>query len=109
MYAILETGGKQYKVRPGDTLRVERLDAQAGETVELDRVLMVANDDQVSIGAPLVGGARVLAEVMGESRGPKTVVLKYKAKVRYRRKSGHRQTLTTLRIKEIHGATKDGT
>jgi large subunit ribosomal protein L21 len=104
MYAILETGGKQYKVRPGDTLEVEKLPAEAGETVELDRVLMLADGEDVSIGAPLVEGAKVVAEVVDQHRGPKIIVFKYKAKVRYRRKTGHRQSLTTLRIKEILGA-----
>jgi large subunit ribosomal protein L21 len=108
MYAILETGGKQYKVRPGDTLQVEKLPAEAGETVELGRVLMVAGDDSVAIGSPLVEGAKVLAEVVDQRRGPKIIVFKYKAKARYRRKTGHRQSLTTLRIKEIQGAGKDG-
>jgi large subunit ribosomal protein L21 len=104
MYAILETGGRQYKVRPGDTLEVEKLPAEVGETVELDRVLMLADEDDVSIGKPLVEGARVVAEVVDQHRGPKIIVFKYKAKVRYRRKTGHRQSLTTLRVKEILGA-----
>lgn len=108
MYAILETGGKQYKVRPGDTLQVEKLPAEPGETIELGRVLMVADGDEVSIGTPVVPGAKVLAEVVEQRRGPKIIVFKYKAKVRYRRKMGHRQPLTTLRIKEIVGAGKHG-
>ena len=108
MYAILETGGKQYKVRPGDTLQVEKLPAESGETVELDRVLMLADGDTVKVGTPLVDGARVMAEVVDQSRGPKIIVFKYKAKVRYRRKTGHRQSLTTLRIKEIVGVGSDG-
>ncbi len=108
MYAILETGGKQYKVRPGDTIEVEKLVAEPGESVELGRVLMVAGDDGVTIGSPLVDGASVLAEVVDQHRGKKIIVFKYKAKVRYRRKTGHRQSLTTLRIKEIQGASKDG-
>jgi large subunit ribosomal protein L21 len=105
MYAILETGGKQYKVRPGDTLQVEKLPGDAGDTVELDRVLMVADDEAVAVGKPLVEGAKVLAEVVGQGRGPKIIVFKYKAKVRYRRKTGHRQSLTTLRIMGIQGAS----
>ena len=104
MFAILETGGKQYKVRPGDTLQVEKLPGEAGDTVELDRVLMVGDDDNVSLGRPLVDGAKVVAEVVGQGRGKKIIVFKYKAKVRYRRKTGHRQSLTTLRITEIQGA-----
>ena len=105
MYAILETGGKQYKVRPGDTLQVEKLPGEAGDTVELNRVLMVADDETVAVGKPLVAGAKVLAELVGQGRGPKIIVFKYKAKVRYRRKTGHRQSLTTLRITEIQGAS----
>jgi large subunit ribosomal protein L21 len=108
VYAILETGGKQYKVRPGDTLQVEKLPAESGETIELDRVLMLSDDDALSIGSPLVEGAKVVAEVVDHHRGPKIIVFKYKSKVRYRRKTGHRQSLTTLRIKEIQGAAKDG-
>jgi large subunit ribosomal protein L21 len=110
MYAILETGGKQYKVHAGDILQVEKLSAEAGDTVELDRVLMIAgDDDKVAVGTPVLEGAKVLAEVVGQGRGPKIIVFKYKAKVRYRRKTGHRQALTTLRIKEIQGVTNDGT
>jgi large subunit ribosomal protein L21 len=108
VYAILETGGKQYKVRPGDTLQVEKLTAASGETVELDRVLMVSDDDALTVGSPFVDGAKIVAEVVDHHRGPKIIVFKYKAKVRYRRKTGHRQSLTTLRIKEIQGADKDG-
>lgn len=108
MYAILETGGKQYKVRPGDTLQVEKLAVEPGETVELDRVLMLGgNDDgEARFGSPLLDGAKVIAEVIDQRRGPKTIVFKYKAKVRYRRKTGHRQSLTILRIKEIKGASR---
>jgi large subunit ribosomal protein L21 len=105
MYAIVETGGKQYKVQPGDMLQVEKLAAEPGETVDLDRVLMVADDDAVNVGTPLIDGAKVVAEVVDQGRGPKIIVFKYKAKVRYRRKTGHRQPLTTLRIREIQGAS----
>jgi large subunit ribosomal protein L21 len=106
MYAIVETGGKQYKVQPGDMLQVEKLAAEPGETVDLDRVLMVAGDDDaVNVGTPLIDGAKVVAEVVDQGRGPKIIVFKYKAKVRYRRKTGHRQALTTLRIREIQGAS----
>jgi len=108
MYAILETGGRQYKVKAGDTLQVEKLPGEAGDTIELDRVLMVADGEQVNIGSPLVEGAKIVAEVVDQHRGKKIIVFKYKAKVRYRRKTGHRQSLTTLRIMDIQGAGKDG-
>ena len=104
MYAILETGGKQYKVRPGDTIQVEKLAGELGDTVELGRVLMVGDEETVSVGSPAVEGASVMAEVVGQGRGPKIIVFKYKSKVRYRRKTGHRQSLTRLRIGDIVGA-----
>ena len=104
MYAILETGGKQYKVKPGDLIEVEKLPGAAGDSVELGRVLMVADGDEVNVGTPLVDGAKVVGEVVDQHRGKKIIVFKYKAKVRYRRKTGHRQSLTTVRVKEIQGA-----
>lgn len=106
MYAILETGGKQYKVRPGDTIEVEKLRSEAGDTIELGRVLMVGDGPNVTIGTPLVEGATVVADVIDQHRGPKIIVFKYKAKVRYRRKTGHRQSLTRLRIREIQGVAE---
>ncbi len=102
MYAIIRTGGHQYTVAPGDTIEVERLDAEPGSNVELGEVLMVNTDDGVQIGAPLVGGAKVLATVLSQDRGKKLIIFKYKAKKRYRRKTGHRQSLTRLSIKEIN-------
>lgn len=100
-YAIVETGGKQYKISPGETIDVERLPAEEGSTIELDRVLLVARGDKVSIGQPTVEGAKVIAQVMGEGKGEKIVVFKYKPKVNYRRRKGHRQIYTRLAIKEI--------
>ncbi|MBI2856510.1 MAG: 50S ribosomal protein L21 [Chloroflexi bacterium] len=105
-YAVIETGGKQYTVHPGDTIQVERFDAPEGGPVELDRVLMVARDGDYSVGRPVVEGARVKAEVLGEGKAPKVVVFKFKNKVRYRRKRGHRQPYTQLRITEIVAAEK---
>ena len=101
MYAVIETGGKQYKVTVGETIDVERLEANVGETVELDRVLMVADEGQVRVGTPVVDGASVSATVMYHDRGRKVIVFKYRAKERYRRKNGHRQDYTRLRIDEI--------
>ncbi len=105
MYAILETGGKQYKVQPGDVIEVERIDGEVGARVELGRVLMVAGDDGApKIGSPLLDGTTVMAEVVEQTKGPKIIVFKYKNKVRYRRKTGHRQQLTRLRIGDVRGA-----
>jgi len=102
MYAIVETGGKQYRVTPGDTVAVERLTGEPGESLDLDRVLLVAgNGDQARIGSPGIEGAVVRAEVVEHIRGDKIIVFRYKSKVRYRRKTGHRQSLTRLRITDI--------
>ena len=101
IYAIVETGGKQYKVSPGETIEVERLPAEGGSTIELDRVLLVADGGKVSVGRPTVEGTKVIAEVLGEGKGEKIIVFKYKPKVHYRRKTGHRQIYTRLVIKEI--------
>ena len=100
-YAIVETGGKQYTVRPGDTLRVEKLSDNPEDALELDRVLLLSRDGVVKVGQPLVEGASVRAEVVGNGRSRKITVLKYKPKVRYKRKTGHRQHYTELRITEI--------
>ncbi len=101
MYAVIETGGKQYKVTPGQTIDVERLDAAEGNTVELDRVLLIANDDNVTVGTPTIDRAKVIATSKGEGKAKKIIVFKYKSKVRYRKKTGHRQLYTRLSIDEI--------
>ncbi len=102
MYAIVETGGKQYRVQPGDTIAVERLPGEPGETLELDRVLLIGGDgERARVGSPGVAGAVVRAEVVEHARGEKVIVFRYKSKVRYRRKTGHRQALTRLRIRDI--------
>src|SRR5438874_13073400 len=102
MYAIVETGGKQYRVKPGDTVAVERLSAEPGETLDLEPVLLVAGSgDEARVGSPGVAGAVVRAEVVEQCRGEKIIVFRYKSKVRYRRKTGHRQSLTRLRITDI--------
>ena len=100
-YAIIETGGKQYRVAPGDVIDVERLEAEPGETINFERILLVSNDDGVTVGSPLVAGAKVVATVENESRGKKIIVFKHKPKVRYRRKNGHRQWFSRLAIQEI--------
>ncbi len=105
MYAILETGGKQYKVQAGDVIEVERLDGDVGAQLEFDRVLMVTDDDGgATFGSPAIDGAKVTAEVVEQGKGKKIIIFKYKSKVRYRRKTGHRQSLTRLRIGDIVGA-----
>ena len=101
MFAIVKTGGKQYRVEPGLKLRVEKLDAEPGATVELP-VLLLGGEKTV-VGTPVVEGASVVAEVLGHGRGKNILVSKFKAKVQYRRKKGHRQPYTELLIKEIRG------
>jgi len=101
MYAIVKTGGKQYRVEAGRTLEVERLPAGEGDTVELGEVLMIADDGNVTIGTPLIEGARVIAHVDSNGRAPKIIVFKYKSKVRYRKKTGHRQNFTRLTVEQI--------
>ena len=103
MYAVIETGGKQYRVAPGDTLTVERLAGAPGEPLQLNRVLMIADGDQVRVGTPVVAGASVRCTVLGEHKGEKIIVFKYKPKVRYRRKTGHRQKYTRLKVEAIEG------
>ena len=101
MYAVVETGGKQYRVAPGDWLDVEKLPAEVGEQIELDRVLLVHDGEKAHIGRPLLEGARVLATVEAQHKGRKIIVFKYRPKQRYRRKKGHRQYLTRLVIDAI--------
>ncbi len=101
MYAVIETGGKQYRVEFGTEIEVEHLDVDAGQTIDLDRILLVADGDQATIGSPLVDGASVRADVVRQDRGEKLIVFKYKPKARRRVKKGHRQELTVLRISEI--------
>ena len=101
MYAVFETGGKQYRVSAGTKLEVERLDVAAGQPITLDRVLLVNNEGNVTIGSPLVAGARVVADVIEHKRGTKVVAFKMKRRKGYHRKVGHRQELTVIRVKEI--------
>jgi large subunit ribosomal protein L21 len=101
-YAIIETGGKQYRVAVGDRLTIEKLPVDSGADVTFDRVLMVAGDGAPRVGTPLVSGASVRARVEEQFRGPKIVVFKYKPKKRYRRRTGHRQALTRVAITAIN-------
>lgn len=100
-YAVIRTGGKQYRVEPGALVRVERLDGDVGATVEFGEVLLAANDGAVRIGTPLVEGARVRAEIVEQGRAHKVLVFKKKRRKNYRRRRGHRQTITTVRVTEI--------
>lgn len=101
MYAVIETGGKQYRVKEGDVIEVERLDAAVGESVVLDRVHLVAGEDGVKVGTPLVEGAKVTAKVQAEGKARKILVFKYKPKKNYRRRYGHRQPFSRLVIEKI--------
>lgn len=103
MYAIIETGGKQYKVEEGMTLDVELLHAEVGETVAIDAVLMLNKDGQVVTGKPYVEGAKVNLKVVENGKGPKITVFKYKPKKNYRRKKGHRQPYTRVTVEQIIG------
>ena len=100
-FAIIQTGGRQYHVQEGDTIRVESLPRDEGDTVELNEVLMVSNDGVVTVGTPTVPGAKVVTQVVGQGKNRKVIVFKYKAKTRYRRKNGHRQTYTALKVSDI--------
>jgi len=101
MYAIVEAGGKQYRVEEKAIIAVERLDAAVGETVELDRVLLVKTDAKVHVGKPLVGGAKVICRVVSQDKARKVVVFKYKPKKNYRRRTGHRQPYSRLLVEKI--------
>lgn len=101
MYAVLTTGGKQYRVSEGDVLFVEKLNAEVDSTVELTEVLAVSKDGELKVGAPVVKGAKVVAKVLAQGKAKKVVVFKYKRKKDYRRKNGHRQPYTKIVIEKI--------
>lgn len=101
MYAVLETGSKQYRVVAGDTLEIERLDIEAGKPVTFDRVLLVSNDGKITVGAPTVTTATVIADVVEHIRGEKKLTFKMKRRKGYHKTIGHRQELTVVKIKEI--------
>ena len=101
MYAVIETGGKQHKVTPGEIVRVERLEVEEGQPVAFDRVLLVADEKAVRVGTPIVPGAKVLATALGEGRAAKIIIFKKKRRKQYRRTKGHRQFFTAVRIDRI--------
>lgn len=103
MYAIIETGGKQYRVQEGDVITVEKLDVNAGDKVELDKVLVLSDDNGLKVGTPYVEGAKVIAEAVENGKGKKVIIFKYKAKKDYRKKQGHRQPYTMIEIKSLGG------
>ena len=101
MYAVLKTGGKQYKVSEGDVIYVEKLVADVDSTVELTDVLAIAGDNGITVGSPTVEGAKVVCKVLAQDKAKKIIVFKYKAKKDYRRKQGHRQPYTKLKVEQI--------
>jgi large subunit ribosomal protein L21 len=101
MYAVIETGGKQFRVQEGDVIYVEKLDANVGDTVTIDKVLLVEKDGVVSVGTPLVAGASAVLKVVEHGKGAKVIVFKYKPKKNYRRKQGHRQPYTKVVVEAL--------
>jgi large subunit ribosomal protein L21 len=101
MYAVIETGGKQYRVQEGDTLFVEKLDVNAGDSFDFDRVLLVSGENGLTVGSPVVEGAKVTASVVENGKAPKIIIYKYKSKKDYRKKQGHRQPFTKVKIDSI--------
>ena len=108
MYAVLETGSKQYRVCAGDTLKIERLATEAGQAVTFDRVLLINNEGRLSIGSPTVASASVVADVVGHIRGEKKIAFKMKRRKGYHKTIGHRQELTVVKIKEINAPSAQG-
>jgi large subunit ribosomal protein L21 len=102
MYAVFSTGGKQYRAVPGEVIRVEKLDAEEGSTVTIDRVLMIGDGDNVTVGAPLVKGATVAAKVRGHGRADKVMIVKFRRRKHYRKQQGHRQHYTEIEITGIN-------
>ena len=103
MYAVVETGGKQYRVQEGDTIFVEKLSGESGNNITLDKVLLISNDGEIKVGKPVLEGASVEAEILEQGKAKKIIVFKYKSKKDYRKKQGHRQPYTKLKINSING------
>lgn len=101
MYAVIQTGGKQYRVQPGQTLSVEKLPGEKGDAVQFDEVLLVSNEDKVTVGQPRVAGASVKAEIVEQGKDQKVIVFKFQRRKNYRRRYGHRQLFTSVKINEV--------
>ena len=101
MYAVLKSGARQYRAKVGETILVDRLSAEVGQQLEMDKVLLIADGERVEVGQPTVEGAKVLATVVAQEKGPKIRIFKYHPRKRYRRRAGHRQRYTRLRVDEI--------
>jgi len=103
MFAVIVSGGKQYRVQEGQTLKLEKLPAEAGSSIEFDRVLLVGNGDDIKVGAPVVEGAKVAAEVVGHGRGDKVTIIKFRRRKHHMKRQGHRQWFTEVKITGISG------
>ena len=101
MYAVIQTGGKQYRVEPGQTLSVEKLPGELGDTIDFNDVLLVAGEDKVTVGRPMVNGAKVSAEIVEHGKDKKVTVFKFQRRKNYRRRYGHRQLFTSIKINEV--------
>ncbi|MRR08278.1 MAG: 50S ribosomal protein L21 [Deltaproteobacteria bacterium] len=101
MYAVIKTGGKQHRVSEGDVLKIEKLEGQKGDTIVFEEVLLVSKEDQTRVGTPIVEGAKVVGEIVNQGKGPKIIIFKKKRRKGFLKKTGHRQPLTEVRIKEI--------
>jgi large subunit ribosomal protein L21 len=101
MYAVIKTGGKQHRVSEGDVLKIEKLEGQKGDTIVFEEVLLVSKEDQTRVGTPIVEGAKVVGEIVHQGKGPKIIIFKKKRRKGFLKKTGHRQLLTEVRIKEI--------
>ena len=101
MYAVIKTGGKQYRVSEGDRIEIEKIDGDSGSDVVFNEVLMVSRGEEIRVGTPLIAGAKVIGEIVNQGKGPKITIFKMKRRKGFRKKTGHRQDLTSLKIKEI--------